>query len=109
MEDWTVNFGTIVNKPYMTRKVQRIILHENYSSPAVHDDIALVQLAEEVSFTKYIRRICLPEAQMKLSDNDSVVVTGWGSLYMFGKFFCVNTIALWEQSINHSQHTISKQ
>ncbi|XP_058522636.1 transmembrane protease serine 11B [Ochotona princeps] len=86
MEDWTVNFGTIVNKPYMTRKVQRIILHENYSSPAVHDDIALVQLAEEVSFTKYIRRICLPEAQMKLSDNDSVVVTGWGSLYMFGDF-----------------------
>ncbi|XP_070118497.1 transmembrane protease serine 11B [Equus caballus] len=83
-EDWTVNFGAIVNRPHMTRKVQNIIFHENYSKPGVHDDIALVQLAEEVSFTKYVRRICLPEAKMKLSDNDSVVVTGWGTLYMNG-------------------------
>ena len=81
-----VNFGTVVNKPYMTRKVQNIIVHENFSSPGVHDDIALVQLAEEVSFTKYVRKICLPEAKMKLSANDSVVVTGWGTLYMNGKF-----------------------
>ncbi|KAL2780347.1 transmembrane protease serine 11B [Daubentonia madagascariensis] len=83
-EDWTVNFGTVVNKPYMTRKVQNIIFHENYSTPGVRNDIALVQLAEEVSFTKYVRRICLPEAKMKLSENDSVVVTGWGTLYMNG-------------------------
>ncbi|XP_010363855.2 transmembrane protease serine 11B isoform X3 [Rhinopithecus roxellana] len=56
------------------------------NSPGLHDDIALVQLAEEVSFTKYIRKICLPEAKMKLSENDSVVVTGWGTLYMNGSF-----------------------
>nr|XP_037845317.1 transmembrane protease serine 11B [Chlorocebus sabaeus] len=85
-KDWTVNFGIVVNKPYMTRKVQNIIFHENYSSPGLHDDIALVQLAEEVSFTKYVRRICLPEAKMKLSENDSVVVTGWGTLNMNGSF-----------------------
>lgn len=83
-EDWTVNFGTVVNKPYMTGKVQNIISHENFSSPGLHDDIALVQLAKEVSFSKYIRRICLPDAKMKLSENDSVVVTGWGALYMNG-------------------------
>ncbi|XP_075853863.1 transmembrane protease serine 11B-like [Microcebus murinus] len=82
--DWTVSFGTTLNKPYMTRKVQNIIFHENYSSPAVVNDIALVQLAEEVSFTKYVRRICLPEAQMELPENASVVVTGWGVLYMNG-------------------------
>ncbi|XP_066137251.1 transmembrane protease serine 11B-like [Saccopteryx bilineata] len=83
-EDWTVNFGTVVNKPYMTRKVQNIISHENYSIAGIHNDIALVQLAEGVTFSKYIRRICLPEAKMKLSENDSVVVTGWGTLYMNG-------------------------
>lgn len=80
----------------MTGKVQNIISHENFSSPGVHDDIALVQLAKEVSFSKYIRRICLPDAKMKLSENDSVVVTGWGALYMNGKFFCKNIIASWE-------------
>ncbi|XP_011358962.1 transmembrane protease serine 11B-like [Pteropus vampyrus] len=83
-EDWTVNFGTVINKPYRTGKVQNVISHENYNRAGVHDDIALVQLAEEVSFTKYVRRICLPEAKMKLSENDSVVVTGWGTLYMNG-------------------------
>ncbi|XP_054422723.1 transmembrane protease serine 11B-like [Pteronotus mesoamericanus] len=83
-EDWTVNFGTVVNEPYMTRKVQNVISHENFTMPGVHNDIALVQLAEEVSFSKYVRSICLPEATMKLSENDSVVVTGWGTLYMNG-------------------------
>ncbi|TKC33909.1 hypothetical protein EI555_016068, partial [Monodon monoceros] len=81
-EDWTINFVTIVNKPYMTQKVQNILFHENYSRAGVHDDIALVQLAEEVSFTKYIHRICFSEAKMKLSENDSVVVTEWGTLYI---------------------------
>ncbi|KAM7154558.1 transmembrane protease serine 11B-like isoform 1-T2 [Molossus nigricans] len=83
-EDWTVSFGTRVNKPYMTRKVQNIISHENFSSAGIQNDIALVQLAKEVSFSKHVRRICLPEAKMKLSENDSVVVTGWGALYMNG-------------------------
>lgn len=46
-----------------------------------------MQLAKEVSFTKYIRKICLPEASMKLSENDSVVVTGWGALHTNGKIF----------------------
>lgn len=95
-DDWIVNFGTVVNKPYMTQKVQNIIFHENYSRAGVYNDIALVQLAEEVSFTKYVRRICLPEAKMKFSENASVVVTGWGTLYMNGKFFCKKVIASWE-------------
>ena len=60
----------------MTQKVQNIISHENFSMAGVHDDIALVQLAEEVSFAKCIHSIRLPEATLKLSENDSVVVTG---------------------------------
>lgn len=95
-DDWIVNFGTVVNKPYVTQKVQNIIFHENYSKVGVYNDIALVQLAEEVPFTKYVRRICLAEAKMKLPENASVVVTGWGTLYMNGKFFCKKVIALWE-------------
>ncbi|XP_037385192.1 transmembrane protease serine 11B, partial [Talpa occidentalis] len=85
-EDWTVNFGIAVNKPVMTRKVQNIISHENYNRNPIHNDIALVELAEEVSFTKHIRRICLPDANLKLSENDSAVVTGWGRLSMNGPY-----------------------
>ncbi|XP_013373930.1 PREDICTED: transmembrane protease serine 11B-like [Chinchilla lanigera] len=93
---WTVNFGTSVNEPYMTRKVQNIILHENYSSSSFQNDIALVQLDKEVSFTKYVHRICLPEEKMKLSENDSVVVTGWGALSTDGKVSFQRVIASWE-------------
>lgn len=95
-KDWTVHFGTVLNKPYLTQKVQSIISHENFSRPGFHNDIALVQLAKEVSFSKYVRRICLPETKMKLADNDSAVVTGWGTLYMNGKFSCKKIIASWE-------------
>ncbi|EHB03015.1 Transmembrane protease, serine 11B, partial [Heterocephalus glaber] len=81
---WTVNFETAVNQPYMTQEVQNIILHENYSSRWYQNDITLVQLAKEVSFTKSVHRICLPETKMKLSENDNVVVTGWGAFYTSG-------------------------
>lgn len=37
----TVNFGTAVNRPYMTQKVQKIVSHENYKSPGVLHGIAL--------------------------------------------------------------------
>ncbi|XP_054996678.1 transmembrane protease serine 11B [Sorex araneus] len=84
LDDWTINFGTIVNKPLRRLKIKNVILHEYYKNSTNSDDIALVELAEEVSFTKYIRKICLPEADMKLSPNDSVAVTGWGALYMNG-------------------------
>ncbi|XP_055967153.1 transmembrane protease serine 11B-like, partial [Sorex fumeus] len=83
-DDWTVNFGTVVNKPLRRLKIKNTILHEDYNEKTLSNDIALVELAEEVSFTKYIRRICLPEAEMILSQNDSVAVTGWGALYMNG-------------------------
>uniref|UniRef100_H0WMM0 Transmembrane serine protease 11B n=2 Tax=Otolemur garnettii TaxID=30611 RepID=H0WMM0_OTOGA len=78
-EGWTVNFGNVEKDPHMTRKVQNIILHENYRNP-YHNDIALVQLAEDVPFTKFVRSSCLPDANLKLSENASVVVTGWGHL-----------------------------
>ncbi|XP_053446576.1 transmembrane protease serine 11B-like isoform X2 [Nycticebus coucang] len=85
-EDWTVHFGNVEKNPHMIRKVQNIILHENYSNFAYHDDIALVQLAEDVPFTKFVRSICLPDANLELSENDSVVVTGWGALSQNGSF-----------------------
>ncbi|XP_004681315.1 PREDICTED: transmembrane protease serine 11B, partial [Condylura cristata] len=86
LEDWTVNFGISINKPVMTRKVQNIISHENYNEQLMHNDIALMELAEEVSFTKDVRKICLPDANLQLSENDSVVVTGWGRLSATGPF-----------------------
>ncbi|XP_036620294.1 transmembrane protease serine 11B-like [Trichosurus vulpecula] len=81
---WTVAFGNVVNRPYMERNVKTIILHEDYRSPLIHDDIALVELAKEVTFTNNIRAICLPEATQNFSAGEMAVVTGWGTLSMHG-------------------------
>ncbi|XP_068961195.1 transmembrane protease serine 11B-like [Petaurus breviceps papuanus] len=81
---WTVTFGNVVNRPYMKRNIKTIIIHEDYQPPLVHDDIALVELAKEVTFTKNIRAICLPEATQNFSAGDMAVVTGWGKLSMSG-------------------------
>ncbi|XP_043825508.1 transmembrane protease serine 11B-like [Dromiciops gliroides] len=81
---WTVTFGNMVNRPYAKRNVKTIIVHEDYQSQMVTNDIALVQLAEEVTFTSNIRAICLPEATQNISAGDLAVVTGWGALSMGG-------------------------
>jgi Trypsin len=57
-------------------RVKQFSVHENYSSVTHENDIALITLAEDVTFNEYIRPICLPH------DVASVdlfcVATGWG-------------------------------
>jgi secreted trypsin-like serine protease len=57
-------------------RVKQFSIHENYSSVTHENDIALITLAEDVTFNEYIRPICLPH------DVASVdlfcVATGWG-------------------------------
>nr|XP_020855452.1 transmembrane protease serine 11B-like [Phascolarctos cinereus] len=83
-KQWTVTFGNVINRPYMTRNIKTIIVHEDYRPELTHDDIALVHLAEGVPFTNNIRAICLPEATQNFSAGDMAVVTGWGTLSMNG-------------------------
>ncbi|XP_060137555.1 serine protease 33-like isoform X2 [Zootoca vivipara] len=67
----------------VTSDIQRIILHPSYDSydtPPPRGDIALVELKSPVSFTAYIRPICLPEASVQFSMEESCVVTGWGEI-----------------------------
>ncbi|XP_056658670.1 transmembrane protease serine 11B [Monodelphis domestica] len=73
----------MVNHPYMKRNVKTIIVHEDYQI-RLKDDIALVQLTEEVTLTKDVRSICLPDATQNFSAGDRAIVTGWGKFYMNG-------------------------
>ncbi|XP_003740761.2 chymotrypsin-like elastase family member 2A [Galendromus occidentalis] len=42
------------------------------------NDIGIVRLDREVTFTDAIRPICLPEPNEEVSQNDKLYVTGWG-------------------------------
>ncbi|XP_053853355.1 chymotrypsin-C-like isoform X2 [Vidua macroura] len=60
--------------------VEKIIVHEDWDSYYLINDIALVKLAEEVQETDTIRAACLPAADKTLPNNYPCYVTGWGSM-----------------------------
>ncbi|XP_044536744.1 transmembrane protease serine 11B-like [Gracilinanus agilis] len=86
IKNWTVTFGNTLNHPHMTRNIKEIILHKDYQSRLQYDDIALVQLTKEVTFTKNVRTICLPDPTQNYTAGDRAIVTGWGKLSINGPY-----------------------
>ncbi|CAI9172048.1 unnamed protein product [Rangifer tarandus platyrhynchus] len=76
---WIATFGTSTKSPQQRVGVTRILIHENYNPETHENDIALVQLDREVTYTRYIHRVCLPEANQAISPGSTAYVTGWGS------------------------------
>ncbi|KAJ6656314.1 hypothetical protein lerEdw1_003817 [Lerista edwardsae] len=66
--------------PIAVRLVKTIIVHEKYYYPAHEYDIAVVQLANPVEFTRAVHRVCLPDADEIFPYKIDAVVTGWGAL-----------------------------
>uniref|UniRef100_A0A8C9L5T2 Chymotrypsin C n=1 Tax=Serinus canaria TaxID=9135 RepID=A0A8C9L5T2_SERCA len=60
--------------------VEKTIVHEDWDSYLIINDIALVKLAEEVQETDTIRAACLPAADKILPNNYPCYVTGWGRI-----------------------------
>ncbi|XP_051822630.1 transmembrane protease serine 11F-like [Antechinus flavipes] len=77
---WIVTFGTTIVPPLTRQNVDTIIVHEKYNNITHENDIALMQLAENVEFSNEIQRVCLPESYIKLPPHTSVFVTGFGSV-----------------------------
>ncbi|KAI3357301.1 hypothetical protein L3Q82_015751, partial [Scortum barcoo] len=61
-----------------------IIVHENWNSLFIRNDIALIKLESPVTFSDSIIAACLPAAGFILPHNESCYVTGWGRLYTGG-------------------------
>ncbi|XP_046750659.1 CLIP domain-containing serine protease B9-like [Diprion similis] len=69
-----------LNKDDPTRiSVEEVIVHEDFSpeSPGHWDDIGLLRLSRDVTFTKYIQPVCLP-LESRTSDEGEFYVVGWG-------------------------------
>jgi len=59
---------------------KRFVIHQNYSRSTLYNDIAVIELAEEVKFTEFIRPVSLPsytDAKDDMAGN-SVTMIGWG-------------------------------
>lgn len=75
---------TYCSDPPKDYRVEEIIAHEEYdpSDPNQYHDIALIRLATKVTFTEFIKPICLPSSVNFLTKDYSggtkMTVAGWG-------------------------------
>ncbi|XP_067592280.1 transmembrane protease serine 11D isoform X1 [Pseudorca crassidens] len=76
---WTVTFGISTIFPKEKRRIRTILIHNNYNPETHENDIALLQLDREVTFTRNIRTVCLPDASQNILPGSPAYVTGWGS------------------------------
>lgn len=68
--------------------VTRIIIHPNYNSDTINNDISLLQLESPVSFTRYIQPVCLAAPDSTFHTGTTSWVTGWGNIGSGGGFDC---------------------
>ncbi|KAM4531410.1 trypsin-like [Odontesthes bonariensis] len=68
-----------LNPNEVSRSVSEIIKHPNYNEETNDNDIALLRLSATVTFTNYIRPVCLAAEGSVFSDGQNSWVTGWGN------------------------------
>lgn len=67
------------------RTVAQIILHTSYRHEGSQGDIALLHLSSPITFSRYIRPICLPAANASFPNGLQCTVTGWGHVAPSGE------------------------
>ncbi|XP_004439588.1 PREDICTED: prostasin [Ceratotherium simum simum] len=81
-EDYEVKLGADKLDSYSTeaqvRTVAQIISHTSYRQEGSQGDIALLRLSSPITFSRYIRPICLPAANASFPNGLQCTVTGWG-------------------------------
>ncbi|XP_068193693.1 prostasin-like [Antennarius striatus] len=70
--------GSNPNEVMMT--ASKIIIHPQYNPRTVDNDVALIQLSGPVTFTDFIRPVCLAAVGSEYKDGEECWVTGWGDI-----------------------------
>ncbi|XP_056297744.1 ST14 transmembrane serine protease matriptase a [Pseudoliparis swirei] len=68
-----------VGNAVQKRNLKQIIPHPNYNAYTYDNDIALMKLDRPVTYSDYIRPICMPAPQHDFPMGNTVWITGWGA------------------------------
>lgn len=93
-----------MNPNEVSRKVSRIILHPNYDRDS-NNDIALLRLSSAVTFTDYIRPVCLAATDSVFNNGTESWVTGWGYVKEGGESAGSSHIFAWTSVFLSSGNT----
>nr|ACQ58652.1 Polyserase-2 precursor [Anoplopoma fimbria] len=84
LRSWTLYFGRETqsgpNSNEENRGVSQIIVHPDYNNTLFNNDIALMKLSTSVTFTDYIRPVCLASSSSQFHTSTPCWATGWGNL-----------------------------
>lgn len=78
-------FQQLPNPNEVSRRVSRIINHPNYNSVTQNNDISLLMLSSSVTFTNFIKPVCLAAANSVYGAGTSSWITGWGAIRSNGE------------------------
>merc|ERR1712038_436529 len=78
------NYCDGVNEGGKFIKVKKMTLHPDYNSRTIDNDIAVLELAEDLAFTKKIKPACLPSSETKDYSGIASTVSGWGGTIGWG-------------------------
>merc|ERR1712212_389280 len=78
------NYCDGVNEGGKFIKVKKMTLHPDYNSRTIDNDIAVLELAEDLAFTKKIKPACLPSSGTKDYSGIASTVSGWGGTIGYG-------------------------
>ncbi|XP_029383594.1 chymotrypsin-like protease CTRL-1 [Echeneis naucrates] len=80
--EWTLYFGRVTqsgpNVNEEMRSVSTIIVHPDYNDTLFDNDIALMRLSNPLTFTDFIRPICLASNSSQVYNSTLCWTTGWG-------------------------------
>ncbi|CAH2308070.1 transmembrane protease serine 9-like [Pelobates cultripes] len=89
ISSYTVVLGayqlSITNSHQVTSNVNSFIINSLYDGPWYSGDIALIKLSSNITYTEYIRPVCLPPASIIFTNGMNCWVTGWGATSFGGK------------------------
>merc|ERR1712013_741375 len=70
--------GTIVNEGDKRVKVKKITSHPDYDKGSKNNDIAVLELVEDLTFTDKVKPACLPSSADKDYSGSASTISGWG-------------------------------